>query len=79
MTGQEMQQYIEFNPLRGREPIFRETNVTVSHIVDDFAKGMTFDEVLKEHPQLTTKHLQATFAFCRTAIKEADLARLTFL
>ena len=79
MTEQEIHQYIEMTPFRGREPVFRGTNIRVTHIIDDFAKGMNFDEVLKEHPKLTNKHLQAAFVYCQVAIKEADLARLFIL
>ena len=76
MTEQEIYQYIEMTPFRGREPVFRNTKIRVVHVIEDFAKGMNFDEVLKEHPQLTPKHLQAAFVYCRAAIKESDLARI---
>lgn len=79
MTEQEIYQYIEMTPFRGREPIFRNTNIAVAHIIDDFAKGLKHDEILKHHPQLSDKHLQAAFVFCQIAIKEADLARILLL
>lgn len=79
MTEQEIYQYVDMTPYRGYEPVFRGTKILVTHIIDDFAKGMNFDEVLKEHPQLSTKHLQAAFVYCQIMIKENDLARKLLL
>lgn len=76
MTEQDLYQFIEMTPFRGREPVFRGTKITVRHIIDDFAKGMNFDDVLNEHPELTTKHLQAAFVYCRLALKEVELRRV---
>ncbi len=70
MTEQEIHHYIEMNPFRGHEPVFRGTNITVVHIIDDFAKGMNFDDVFKGHPQLTAEHWQAAFIYCQISIKE---------
>jgi uncharacterized protein (DUF433 family) len=67
------------NPFRGREPIFKGTNITVKHIIDDFAEGLKESEILKQHPQLTEEHIQAAFVFCQVAIRESDLARLLLL
>ena len=76
MTEREIHQYIEMNPFRGNEPVFWKTNIAVSHIIDDFAKGMNFEEVLKEHPQLTAKHLQAAFVYCKIALRENEVRRI---
>ena len=79
MTEQEIHQYIEMTPFKGREPVFRNTNITVAHLISDFAEGLKEDEILKQHSQLTEKHIQATFVFCQTAIKELDMARVLLL
>jgi uncharacterized protein (DUF433 family) len=76
MTEQEIYQYIEMTPFRGHEPVFRNTNITVAHIIDDFAKGLKETEILKQHSELSEKHIQAAFVFCQIAIKEADLAKI---
>ena len=76
MTEQEFYQCIELTPFQGREPVIRGTNIRVVHIIDDFAKGMTFEEVLKEHHQLTQKHLQDVFIYTQTVFKELETARL---
>lgn len=78
MTEQEIYQYIEMTPFRGRKPVFKSTKITVEHIVDDLANGMSVEEILAEHKDLTPKHIQAAFVFCRTAIKEADTLRLAY-
>jgi uncharacterized protein (DUF433 family) len=76
VTSDEIHQLIEMTPFRGREPVFRVTNVEVRHIINDFADGMKEAETPKEHPQLSEKHIQATFVFFRVALDENDPARL---
>jgi len=76
MKDEEIHQYIEMTPLKGNEPVFRGTNIRVSHIIDDFANGLKEDVVLKQHPQLSERHIQAAFVFCRVALKENDLSRV---
>lgn len=70
MTTEEIHQYIDFYPLRKREPVFRGTNIRVSHIIDDFATGMSFDEVLSEDQELTKQHLQACFVHVNSEMEE---------
>lgn len=76
MTEAELYQYIELTPFKGREPVFRGTTIRVIHIIDDLAKGMTFEEILKEHPKLNQKHLQAAFVYTQTVFKELETGRL---
>ena len=76
MNEQEMEQYIELNPFRGNEPIFRGTKITVNHIINDLANGMNFNEILKQHSQLSHKHLQAVFVYCKIAVKENETRRV---
>jgi uncharacterized protein (DUF433 family) len=78
MNEQETYQYIEMTPFRGREPVFRGTNIRVSDIIDDLAKGMTTEEILKVHGELTPKHLQATFVYAQTAIRDLERLRLLY-
>lgn len=72
MTEEQLHIYIEFYPLKGREPVFRNTNIRVLHIIDDFAKGMTFEEVLAEHKELTKEHIQACFVYIKSKMGEMD-------
>ena len=76
MKDEEIHQYIEMTPFKGSEPVFRDTNIRVAHIIDDFANGLKETEILKQHSQLSEKHIQAAFVFCRVTLKENDLARV---
>ena len=76
MTDDEIYQYIEMTPFRGREPVFRGTQIEVMPVINAFADGLKEQEILKQHPKLTEKHIQAAFVFCRIALRENDLARL---
>jgi uncharacterized protein (DUF433 family) len=78
MTEQEMYQYIEMTPFRGRKPIFRGTDLTVEHIIEDFAKGMTAEEILKEHKSLTEKHIQAVFVYVQALIRDFERLRVAY-
>lgn len=77
MTDQEVYQYIDFTPLKGGEPVFWGTKIRVVHILEDFCKGMKHEDILKEHPQLNDRHLQACFVYCRLVLKENDALRGT--
>jgi uncharacterized protein (DUF433 family) len=79
ISEQQLHQYIEFTPLKGQEPVFRGTNIRVSHVLDDFCSGMKAEDILKQHPKLNQQHLQALFVFCRAMLKENDALRVTSL
>jgi len=76
MNEQEIHQYIEMTPFRGQKPVFRGTNITVEHIIEDLAKGMSAEEILKEHKSLTPKHLQALFIYVQAKMRELEILRL---
>lgn len=78
MNEQEIYQYIEMTPFRGRKPVFRGTNITVEHIIDDLAKGLTVENILKEHEALTTKHIQAVFVYVQAQMRELEILRLAY-
>lgn len=79
MTQDELYLYIDMNPPHVMEPVFKDTGIRVAHIIDDFAKGMKEAEILKKHPELTEKHIQAAFVYCQTALKEGNYARYGIL
>jgi uncharacterized protein (DUF433 family) len=58
--------YIEVNPSKGRKSVFWGTRITPEHIIDDFAKGMTPEQILAEHPQLTIRLLEAAVVYRQT-------------
>lgn len=78
MNEQEIYQYIEMTPFRGRKPVFRGTNITVEHIIDDLAKGLTVENILKEHEALTPKHIQAVFVYVQAQMRELEILRLAY-
>ncbi|HEX8249714.1 MAG TPA: DUF433 domain-containing protein [Pyrinomonadaceae bacterium] len=78
MNEQEIYQYIEMTPFRGRKPVFRGTNITVEHVIDDLAKGLTVEEILKEHEALTAKHIQAVFVYVQAQMREWEILRLAY-
>lgn len=76
MTEQDLYQYIDFTPFKGREPVFWGTKIRITHVLDDFCNGLKHDEILKQHSELTEKHLEALFVFCRASLKENDILRV---
>lgn len=77
MNEQEIYQHIEMNPLRGREPVFRGTNITIKHIIDDLAKGKSVEEILAEHQELSKNHLRAAFVYMKNTLEEIEDLRLS--
>jgi uncharacterized protein (DUF433 family) len=71
MTENDIHLYIDMHPSHAVHPIFKGTEIKISHIVDDFANGMKEADILQKHPEPTEKHIQA----CRTALKEGNYAR----
>ena len=50
------------------KPIFKETRLTVEHILKELATGMSQEEVLAGYPQITSKHLQAALLYSAAVI-----------
>ena len=63
MTPDEIYQFININPGKGRPSVFWGTNITPEHIWEDLGKGLTFDQILSHHPQLTSDHLEAALLY----------------
>ena len=41
------------------KPVIKNTRITVEHILRKLASGMTFDEIISDHPNLTHKDIFA--------------------
>jgi uncharacterized protein (DUF433 family) len=54
------------------EAIYCGTKLSVNHIIDDLAKGMSFDEILNQHKQLSKMRLQATFAYIKIVMRNSE-------
>lgn len=58
------QDYVFVDPeIHHGEPCIKGTRVPVATLVGSIADGMTFDEVLKEYPQITREAVQAALAY----------------
>jgi uncharacterized protein (DUF433 family) len=54
--------------IMGGRPCVAETRIPVATVVDAMANGLTVDEVLAEHPQLTREDVQACLAYAARAV-----------
>ena len=53
------------------KPVISGTRITVEHILEERAAGMTFDEMLEAHPRLTREDLQASVAYAIEAVRQS--------
>lgn len=51
------------------KPAIRGTRITVEHILEELAAGMTFDEVLEAHPRLEREDIEAAMEFALDAVR----------
>ncbi|AUX23124.1 hypothetical protein SOCEGT47_036430 [Sorangium cellulosum] len=58
------------------KPVIRGTRITVEHVLEELAGGMTFDDLLAAHPQLTREDLSAAVAFAVDAVRLERLGAL---
>ncbi len=54
------------------KPVIRGTRITVEHILQEVANGLSIDEILQEYPHLTREGVQAALKF---AIDSVDIAQ----
>jgi len=45
------------------KPVIKNTRITVEHILRKLAGGMTFDQIIADHPKLTHKDIFAAQEF----------------
>ena len=70
MTDHELAARISLNPkVMVGKPVIRGTRLTVEYILDRFAHGATFDDLLGEYPGLAREDLQACCLFARQALE----------
>jgi uncharacterized protein (DUF433 family) len=53
---------IDPNVFEGK-PIIKETNVSVEYILELLAKGLSFDQILENCPQLKSEDIMATIQY----------------
>lgn len=65
-----MQELIVANPtvMMGK-PVIKGTHITVEHILDKLASGLTYQELLEAYPNLTNESIQAALKFAADSIR----------
>ncbi len=50
------------------KPIVRGTRITVEHILEELANGLTIEQLLKEYPRLTREAVHAALRFAAESV-----------
>jgi len=63
------QDYIEerADVMQGK-PVFKDTRITVEHVLSELGNGMDEAELLRGHPRLTEAHLRAAMLYAAAVI-----------
>jgi uncharacterized protein (DUF433 family) len=56
------------------KPVIKNTRITVEHILRKLAGGMTFDEIISDHPNLTQKDIFAAQEFAADYLADEQIA-----
>ena len=56
------------------KPLVRGTRLTVEHILEELAGGLSIDDLLSSHPQLTADDVRAALAFAAESVRMERLA-----
>ena len=51
------------------KPIVRGTRITVEHILDELAGGLSIDDLVASHPRLTRDDIRAALAFAAESVR----------
>jgi len=66
---------IEINPdIMFGKPVIKGTRITVEKILRELAAGMTYEEILKDHPRLTIEDIHAAEAFAADYLADEEIA-----
>ena len=71
-------EHIVVNPeiLVGK-PIIKGTRISVEFLLDCFASGWSYDDILESYPHLCREQVQAAVAFAAELFKEERIAAIT--
>ena len=50
------------------KPVIKGTRITVEHILEELANGLTVEQVLREYPQLTREGVQAALGYAAKSV-----------
>lgn len=72
MERQDYLQYIEINSeKRFGKPCIKGTRITVTDILEMMAEGMSQNEILENHPNLSAEHIKAVLLYAASTVKGA--------
>lgn len=52
------------------KPVIKGTRITVEHIMNELASGMTFADILREYPHLSEEDIRAACAYAALCLNE---------
>ena len=56
------------------KPVVRGTRLTVEHLLEELAAGLSIDDLLASHPRLTREDLNAALAFAAESVRMERLS-----
>ncbi len=51
------------------KPVIKGTRITVEHILEELANGLTIEQILAEYPRLTRQDVQAALRFAAESVR----------
>lgn len=68
-------QRIETNPqIMFGKPVIRGTRITVEHVLRKLSAGMTPEEIVRDHPNLTVEDIRSAEAFAADYLAGEEVA-----
>ena len=58
------------------KPVVQGTRITVEHILEELAAGLSVEALLEQHPRLTREDVQAALAFAAESVRVERLATI---
>jgi len=69
-----MSERIEINPrVCGGQPVIKGSRIPVAIILEDLARGESWDSVIRGRPELTQKDIQAALEYARSSILHTEI------
>ncbi len=67
-------EHVEWNPrVCNGKPVIRGTHIPLSLLLEQIAEGLSWEELLRDYPELTRVDIQAALFFAKANIEHADL------
>jgi uncharacterized protein (DUF433 family) len=58
------------------KPVVRGTRITVEHILEELAAGLSVDALIEQHPRLTREDVQAALTFAAESVRVERLSTI---